>query len=94
MLDELIALQQRGIVSVLEGSPAVVRDTYIDIFDVLTADMKSAGLTEGRAVHLIRTNRTSKRPSLVVSTSSRTTHNAQPSCQPIDWRSIWSTHSS
>ena len=54
MLDELIALQQRGIVSVLEGSPAAVRDTYIDIFDVLNGDMKSAGLTEDRAVTSIR----------------------------------------
>ena len=39
----------------LEGSPAVVRDTYIDIFDVLAEDMKSGGLTEARAANYIRT---------------------------------------
>ena len=61
MLDELIALQQRGIVSVLEGSPAAVRDTYIDIFDVLTADMKSVAREKPGDKPSVP-NRTSKRP--------------------------------
>ena len=55
MLEELTNLQ-RGVVSVLEDSPAVVRDAYIDIFDAMNFDMQMSGLTVDRAVQLIRTN--------------------------------------
>ena len=53
MLDELIALQQRGIVSVLEARQQNAY-TWHDVFDVLE-DMKSGGLTEARAANYIRT---------------------------------------
>ena len=80
MIDELLALQQRGIVSVLEGQPAVIRDSYIDIFDVLNADMRSAGLTQDRAVTSIRNNPKIKETIEGVSINSKTTRNAQRNC--------------
>ena len=44
----------------LKVSRQSARDSYIDIFDVLNADMRSAGLTQDRAVTSIRTTQRSK----------------------------------
>ena len=55
MLDELVNLQRTGVMSVIEGSPVGVREGYIDMFNMLDAQSKAAGMTPARAAEFVRT---------------------------------------
>ena len=55
IIDELVELQRKGVVSVLDqdGGSVMVRDAYVSMFDQLSKQIEDAGITETEAARIL-----------------------------------------